>query len=77
MPSTRLDYNIPSAGDCVQLDVPPRVVGLHEVAQQGDRFEVVSASIDDGGLYLTVKPMNGGETYRLSADHVSPSDGMF
>lgn len=78
MPDTRKPYNIPSAGDVVVLDVPPRVVGLYEKAQQGDLFTVVRASIDDGGLYLTVTPRHGdGETYRLSADHVAPHDGSF
>jgi len=78
MPDTRDPYNIPSAGDVVMLDAPPRVVGLDEHAQLGDLVTVVRATIDDGGLYLTVTPQHGdGETYRLSADHVAPHDSSF
>lgn len=70
-------YRIPSEGDTVLLDADPRKVGLKDVAQYGDRLKVIRTTIDDGGFFVTVRPLGSETTYQLAADHVAPPGDSF
>lgn len=67
-------YDMPQPGDTVRLDTLPAHVGLYEVAHEGDRFEVTGTFITEEGLGVDVRPIGGGDEYRLLHRHVERVD---
>jgi len=63
-------HDMPQPGDTVRLDAAPAAVGLYEVAREGDRFTVVDTWLTDEGLGIDVRPIGGGDQYRLLHRHV-------